>query len=411
MTTLEVRPGPAVLAGIERGPSLAAHRSQYGDLPRPGLDELLALVESAAVRGRGGAAFPFATKLRTAARGRRRPVVVVNLAEGEPASSKDTALALTRPHLVIDGAVVTARALGAREVHVVLPGERPQVVDAVTRALAERDDRVRTSTHVTSGRFVAGQARAVVELVSGRDGLPVTGWVPEPVSGVGGRPTLLSNAETWAHVARWVLLGQRGYAGLGTPGEPGTTLLTWSLAGAGTAAATSAPATVLEVPFGSRFRDVLPPAAADRPVLVGGYHGAWATWDTLASARVSVPQLRQLGVPLGAGVVLSAEECPVDVSLRIVSWLAGQSAGRCGPCTRGLPALAAELTAAASGTGDLDRVRELAGLVTGRGACAHPDGTARLVRSVLTAWPEELAEHARGGCTMSGAGTCQELAS
>ena len=399
MNALTIQPGPALLAGIERGSSLAAHRAQYGDLPSPSLHELVDLLELVALRGRGGAAFPFATKLRAAAQ-RRRPVVVVNLAEGEPASSKDSALALSRPHLVLDGAVATARALGTRAVHVVLPSERPQVVAAMEQALAERHDRMRFRTHLTSGRFVSGQARAVVELISGRENLPVTAWTPEAISGIDGRPTLLSNAETWAHVGRWVLLGQRAYAGLGTPAEPGTTLLTWNL---------GAEATVLEVPFGARFRDVLPEAAAGLPVLIGGYHGAWATWSTLASARVSVPRLRMLGIPLGAGVLVSADRCPVEMSLEIVSWLAAQSARRCGPCTLGLPAIADELARAAAGQGSLERVRELAGLVEGRGACAHPDGTVRLVRSVLTAWPDELDVHARGGCTFGAPG--QELAS
>ena len=397
MTRPEIRPGPALLSGIERGPSLAAHREQYGPLARPDLEGLLTLVDEGVLRGRGGAAFPFATKLRAAAR-RRRAVVVVNLAEGEPASSKDTALALARPHLILDGAVATALALGAREVHVVLPVERPSVGTAVEAALAERDDRVRFRTHRTAGRFVSGQARAVVELVSGRENHPVTAWQPEAVAGVGGRPTLLSNAETWAVVGRLVQLGRAGYTAIGTREEPGTTLLTWSTWDDGLP---SRPL-VLEVPFGSRFRDVLPVAAHGSPVLLGGYHGSWVTWPTLAAARVSVPGLRRLGSPLGAGVLITPLTCPVDLSLHVASYLAAQSTGRCGPCVNGLPALAEELRRAVQGDGDLDRVRELAGLVAGRGACAHPDGTARLVRSLLDQWGAEIAEHAAGGCTWPG---------
>ena len=93
-----------------------------------------------ALRGRGGAAFPFATKLRRWPRARRsrRPVIVVNLSEGESASSKDAALSLTRPHLVLDGAVATARALGAREIHVVLPAERAFAGRRMREAVAER---------------------------------------------------------------------------------------------------------------------------------------------------------------------------------------------------------------------------------------------------------------------------------
>ncbi|HEU5035533.1 MAG TPA: NADH-ubiquinone oxidoreductase-F iron-sulfur binding region domain-containing protein [Nocardioides sp.] len=358
--------GPALLAGLGGGPGLAAHRRQHGELPGVGTDDLLAALGRLRVRGRGGAAFPFETKLRTVA-GRRRPVLVVNLSEGEPASAKDCALATARPHLVLDGVDATAAALGAREVHVVLPGERPRVTSAVRAALAERPVRRRTVVHTADSRFVAGQARAALELIAGRPNLPVTSWTPEAVSGHRGRPTLLSNAETWAQVGLLVLRGERGYAALGTADEPGTTLVTLS----------AATPTVLEVPFGTPWRDVLPTSWAGRPVLVGGFHGSWVSWEELAAGTVSVDAMRAAGTPLGAGVLICPEEPPAAYTARLVGYLAGQSAGRCGPCRHGLPALAA-----AVGTGDQERTTELARLVTGRGACAHPDGTARLVRSL-----------------------------
>src|SRR3712207_1100750 len=118
-----------------------------------------------------------------------------------------------------------------------------------------------------------------------------------------------------------------------------------------------------------------------RPALVGGFHGSWATWPTVASARVSVTGMRALGTPLGAGLVLSlgASECPVTLTARIVDYLAGQSAGRCGPCFNGLPALATAVSAVATGRDGTDRVKQLSALVERRGACAHPDGTVRLV--------------------------------
>ncbi|WP_395659448.1 NADH-ubiquinone oxidoreductase-F iron-sulfur binding region domain-containing protein [Nocardioides sp.] len=382
-----VLPGPALLSGVGGRADLAAHRAQYGSLPRLRLDDLLGSLARLRVRGRGGAAFPFETKLRTAAAG-RRPVVVVNLSEGEPASAKDCALATTRPHLVLDGAVVTARALGARELHVVVPAERPRVAASVLAALDERDDRLTIVVHTAEARFVAGQARAVLELMGGRPNLPVTAWTPEAVSGHRGRPTLLSNAETWAQVGRLVLVGEERYAAHGTPEEPGTTLLTLS-------APTPA---VVEVAFGTPWRDVLPDTWAGRPVLVGGFHGTWLRWEDLATGTVSVDAMRAAGTPLGAGVLVCPAECPVAFTARVVDYLASQSAGRCGPCFNGLPALATAVRAVAGGTGPTDRVEELAALVTGRGACAHPDGTVRLVRSMLTAFPAETAAHGSGRC-------------
>jgi NADH:ubiquinone oxidoreductase subunit F (NADH-binding) len=363
----DVREGPALLAGLADGPGLAAHRQRYGELPRVGLDDLLGALARLRVRGRGGAGFPFETKLRTAAAG-RRPVLVVNLSEGEPASAKDTGLALTRPHLVLDGAVAVAGALGARELHVVVPTERPRAAASMRAALDERPERLRVVVHTADPRFVAGQARAVLELMAGRPNLPVTSWQPEAVAGHRGRPTLLSNAETWAQLGRLVLVGERGYAAHGSPDEPGTTLLT--LAGLRPR--------VREVPYGTPWRAVLPADWAGRPVLLGGFHGSWVPWDALAEGAVSVDAMRAAGTPLGAGVLICPDEPPAAFTSRVVGYLAAQSAGRCGPCRHGLPALAAAVDAGAD-----ERSAELAGLVTGRGACAHPDGTARLVRSLL----------------------------
>jgi NADH:ubiquinone oxidoreductase subunit F (NADH-binding) len=393
---VSVRPGPALLAGIELGPSLAAHRGQYGDRPRVAREELLGLVRTVGLRGRGGAAFPFATKLEAVAAG-SRPYVVVNMSEGEPASSKDAALAMTRPHLVLDGAVATAQALGARTTHVVLPGERAAAAAAMRSAIAERSDPVPIRVHVADRRFIAGQSRAVIELLSGRPNLPVTAWAPDARSGLRGRPTLLSNAETWARVGLLVLCGAADYTTLGTRQEPGTTLLTLSSPG-------STPI-VCEAEYGTRLLSLLPSDRHGRPALVGGFHGAWATWPTLGSARLSVVGMRALGTPVGAGVVLSSQGCAVTLTSRIAHYLAGESAGRCGPCVNGLPALATATSAVAEGRAGPQRVEELAGLLVRRGACAHPDGTVRLVRSLLAVFPEEVAAHAAGRCDDASATT------
>jgi NADH:ubiquinone oxidoreductase subunit F (NADH-binding) len=144
-------------------------------------------------------------------------------------------------------------------------------------------------------------------------------------------------------------------------------------------------------------------AATAGPVLLGGYHGTWARPGELAGLTVSRATLAGHGLTLGAGVVLplAAHDCPVDTTVRVVRYLAGQSAGRCGPCRNGLPALAAALARLADGDESaLQRVQQLAGLVARRGACAHPDGTVRLVGSLLTAYGDEVTAHLTGGCAV-----------
>jgi NADH:ubiquinone oxidoreductase subunit F (NADH-binding) len=397
---LAVAVGPRLLAGAAADPDLALHRRLWPTIPPVSADDLVALAEESRLLGRGGAGFPFHRKLATALSSGRRRGVVVNAAEGEPGSAKDAALLVTVPHLVLDGAELVARALECPLVIVIVPVERPAVAETLRAAIAERPDKaVRYRLIPTEGSFVGGQSRAVVELVEGRPNLPVTSWAPEAVSGIGGRPTLLSNAETYAQVAVIAALGADRYVRAGLPDEPGTALLT--VAGDGPSGA------VVEVPYGVELGRVLEYCgyALDGPVIVGGYHGTWLPAEAIMRCRVSRADLGRVGATLGAGVILplDASSCPVEVTAQIVEYLVGHSAGRCGPCRNGLPALAESLNRLARG-GDRStstRIKELAGLVTGRGACAHPDGTVRLVRSLYRSFPHEIDAHEHRRCAIT----------
>ena len=392
-----VSEGPVLLAGIADGPSLAAHRDRLGPAPVPSAEALGEMARAVDLRGRGGAGFPFAIKLSTAAR--RKAVVVVNASEGEPASHKDAALITCSPHLVLDGAAAVAHALRTREVHIAVPSEFPAIRLVVEKALRERaaaGEHLNVRLHDAAPRFVAGQAQAVLQLLAGRDNLPVTAWQPEAVRGHRGRPTLLSNAETFAHIGHLARVGPQGYAAHGTALEPGTTLLT--LRGDGM------DPEVREVAYGTALALILDEAEMTRPLLLGGYHGTWLRPEQLRGLALSRIDIAAAGATLGAGVILPLAEgwCPLVRTAALVDYLAGQSAGRCGPCLNGLPAMAHALGALVHGGGPLQRVEELCGLVVRRGACAHPDGTARLVTSMLQRFPEEVDSHLLGTCRSSG---------
>lgn len=382
---------------------LAAHRARHGPLPSVAADQLLDEVERSGLTGRGGARFPVHRKLRAVARG-RRPVVIANGAEGEPASSKDKTLLTRAPHLVLDGLQVAAQAVGARRA-IVYCHAGPALA-ALERALDERAvgrvDRLPVELIQAHGGFVSGQESAVVRAVEGGPALPRS--IPPPVfqKGVDGRATLVQNVETLAHLALIARYGAAGFREAGTRDEPGTMLCSVS-------GAVARPG-VVEVPLGTPIRQVLAAAGgADGPlraVLVGGYHGAWLTPAQADRLQLSAADLAPVGAAPGAGVVLalSQEHCPLQASASLLGYLADASARQCGPCLNGLPALAATVTDLARlgwPPGLRDRARQLIGLVDGRGACKHPDGTARLARSVLTAFPEELDAHSRGRCLAS----------
>jgi NADH:ubiquinone oxidoreductase subunit F (NADH-binding) len=385
---------PRLLAGDSDGAptTLSAHLALHGPLPSPG-SALIAELEQAGLRGRGGAGFPVAIKMAVVAAGRRRPVVVVNGSESEPASSKDRLLLDRFPHLVLDGALLAARAVHAREVVLAIGARSAALADGLHSALRERadagehDPAVRIA--VGASGYLAGQETALLRKLGGGPPRP-TVVPPHPAErGLRRRPTLVQNVETLAHVALIARHGARWFREIGTAREPGSALV--SLSGAVVQPG------VYEVALGSPLADLVAAAGGTtdrvRGVLVGGYFGSWVDGAGLAELRLE---------RLGAGVVflLGAAACPVAETARVAAYLASQSAGQCGPCKHGLPAVAGTIAEIANG-----RARPTAGedlrrwqaVIPGRGACHHPDGTLRFAGSALEVFAPEFEQHRRHG--------------
>jgi NADH:ubiquinone oxidoreductase subunit F (NADH-binding) len=389
-----------LLAGVGAGrePSLAEHLGVHGPLPGDRTPERLRSDLSASgLRGRGGAAFPAGVKADAIA-GRRRPVIVVNGAEGEPMSSKDRVLLTRAPHLVLDGAVLAAEAVGARDVTVAAPaGLLPHLATAVEERRGLIDSRARIRLEPSAAGYVSGEETALLAHLEGKPPLPRT-KPPLPVArGLRGRPTLVHNVETIAHVALIARHGAGWFQEMGTREHPGTTLVTVS-------GAVERPA-VHEVALGTPLRVIVARAggerASTRALLVGGYFGAWVDRDG-ENLTFDDTSLRTVGAGVGAGVivVLGGDACPVAETARLAAWMSGESAGQCGPCVFGLAALADVLHRFATGRTERDdvaRLRRWTSLVRGRGACHHPDGVARMVASATRVFGRELADHARRG--------------
>jgi NADH:ubiquinone oxidoreductase subunit F (NADH-binding) len=380
---------------------LAEHHRRAGPLPwQDGPGRLLPLAERSGLRGRGGAGFPAWRKLTAVASG-ARPVVVGNAAEGEPASRKDATLLTRCPHLVLDGLQLAAEAVGAEQVYLYVPAGPAE--GAARRALAERGrggwDRFSVRVHQAPEGFVSGEESAVIASLEGRPALPRFKQRLAVEAGVRGRPTLVQNVETLAHLAMLARHGEWWFRQAGTAAEPGTFLATLS-------GAVRAPG-VVEAPYGVRLGDLL--AAAGGPseelsaVLVGGYHGAWLPASGGLAFEVSREGLAPWGASPGAGVVIAlpARACGLEFTAQVASYLAGQSARQCGPCLNGLPAMAEVLTRLAQRRQDAGlapAAHGLTELVSGRGACHHPDGTARMVSSALRVFETDVRAHLSGTC-------------
>ncbi len=403
MTTTGVRPDTAAIATIGTARLFAGvgqddpyahdhHRRTHGEpaaFDKTTLGQALAFV---GLRGRGGAGFPVADKLASTPAGGSTEIVV-NLSEGEPASHKDRTLARTVPHLVIDGALTVARALRTRRVTIAVQDR--DAAEVLARALADRKDARKVRLQLTAGGFVAGEARALIRSIDGEPAVPPGRRVLPTVAGVGGRPTFLSNAETFAHIGLLACHGADWFGEVGGS-ERGTTLVT--LIG-------DLPHTgLVEAPLGMRLADLV----GEGPTLIGGYHGTWVS--RVDDLRLDRDHLRTHGLHLGAGVIarLPPETCALAEVLRVARWLAAESSGQCGPCFFGLPAVAGDLEALTAGrlpAQGLEHLRRRLGLLPGRGACGHPDGAAMFLRTALEVHQAEIATHlAHGGCGRDCAG-------
>lgn len=388
---LSVFAGQAPTHGAE---SFAAHTRRLG--PRPaGIRSVIDTLERSGLVGRGGASFPVGTKWRTVgSRSRGAAIVIANGAEGEPLSRKDQTLMALRPHLVIDGALLAADAVGADRVLLYVGESHRAAQAAMARALAERpaSDRMRASLLPAPPSYVAGEETAAVHFVNSGVATP-TAIPPRPFErGVDGRPTLVQNVESLAHAALIARNGDAWFRSLGRHGAAGTVLLTVS-------GAVATPG-VIEVASGSSVDEVLAQAGGvrgtARAVLLGGYFGGWISARQAGTMALDPQGLRAAGGSLGCGVVSVLDEAadPLDVSARIMQHLANESAAQCGPCFFGLRSLAAATTRLAMrqpDRGDLPQLHRWAAMVRGRGACRHPDGAVAFLQSALSVFEPEFA--------------------
>jgi NADH:ubiquinone oxidoreductase subunit F (NADH-binding)/ferredoxin len=385
-------------AGLDRMMrlDLAAHREIFGPLPRMTADDLVSMAAQVDLRGQGGAAFPFARKLQAVMDASKKsgeaPIVVVNGTEGEPGSFKDKMLLIRSPYLILSGAALVAEAIGADEIIVGVAGN--ELANRSVEAAIAAEPALRKIARVFQqpDRFISGESGALVRGINGKKPVPPGRKQLAAEKGVGDLPTLLSNASTFAQVAVLALLGPARYASVGVPEEPGTVLLSVS-------GSAKHPA-VVECPTGVPLGHVLDicQAPAGDGVLIGGYHGMWLDGDTAYQVPVGREGLAAAGGTFGSGIVLPIGDgtCPLGEVARIASYLAGESAGQCGPCKLGLPTIARAMNAIVDGSGGmeaLDVARRAAAATNRRGACSHPDGTTRMVLSALEVFTEDLAAH------------------
>jgi NADH:ubiquinone oxidoreductase subunit F (NADH-binding) len=364
----------------------------------PGLEgeRLILAVEDSLLRGRGGAAFPMAVKLRALREQTGEKFAVANGEEGEPASIKDRWLLRNRPHLVLDGLFRTALAIEAASVFVyVSDGLSKQSIES---ALAELSDTpIAATVHLTEPSYVAGEETSVVRAINGGPAKPLD-KPPRPFqSGVKDRPTLVSNVETLANIPFIATNGGEAFRSVGADtGSPGSFLMTVS-------GACLRPG-LYEIPMGTVLKDAIENTAGfdgkPKAFLMGGFF-AGLLGEHALELELTYDRLRAAGSGLGCGaiVILGEEDSPVAAAADVMAYFSRENAGQCGACIRGTDAMSKVVSDLAAGKANreaINKLRNWSRTLIGRGACNLLDGAASVAASLLQQFPEEVEAHLLG---------------
>lgn len=355
-------------------------------LARTSLPDLL---ESAGLTGRGGAAFSTATKLRAAHD--HDAALIVNACDGELGAAKDAWVVEHHLAELVEGARLVTRGRS-----------RPPVRYAAHRgsATAHRLAAAGLDVLPVPGRYVSSEETALISLAQGGLARPMTKRAPFVLGGrdsAGRRiaPTVVLNAETVWRVAQIDAHGPDWFRSQGLPGEPGPRLV--SIGGyVRTAGVAETETGVALTSLLDRAGGLAPDAVA---VLIGGLGGILLTAAEARGAIWSSADLARFGGSLGPGVVtvLDPRVPGTEAVSGLLRYAAGESAGQCGPCMFGLPALARAWDDAAAGVpGAGARLTRQISLLPGRGACRFPDGVARMAWTASRVFAADLEGHGGG---------------
>lgn len=403
--------------------SLASYREHGGyeglerAITKLSPEETIGEIEAAGLRGRGGSGFPTAEKWRAAreAPGERK-IVVANLMAADPSALGDRALAEGNPHLVVEGALIAAYAVGASEAIIAVRGDWTAAVERLQTAAREAadahlagylvlgtDTSVQLSVWEGSGAYVAGEETALISALSGDRGMPLI-RPPYPASkGLWGVPTVVQNAETLAHVA-WILAhSPEAFASVGSEGNRGTKLVTIM-------GRVGEPG-LLEVPLGTPLLDLLGMAGGGtgttKALIVGGPGGGAIDAGSLDLAY-DYDTMEAAGAIIGSGSVLVTDSgtCMVDTARFFIDFSAREACGKAVPCRIGTKRLVEALDRVLAATprpNDFELLRELSRKVSDTALCQLERIASAPILTTLDRFGDEYRAHAERGECLAGA--------
>ncbi len=375
-------------------------------------EAIIAEVKKAGLRGRGGGGFPTADKWQStrSAKGDIK-YVICNADEGDPGAYMDRSLAEGNPHSFLEGMIIGAYAIGAHEGYVYIRNEYPLAVRHVAAAIEAAEKLGLLGKDILGsgfdfsikiqrggGAFICGESTALMASLEGRVGEPRAKYIHTSEQGLWGRPTNLNNVETWANVPMIINNGADWYARIGTAGSKGTKIfsLVGNIVNTG----------LVEVPMGITLREIIfdlgggiPKGRAFKAVQTGGPSGGVIP-ESLLDLKVDFDELTKAGSMMGSGgmIVMDDKTCMVDVAKYFVTFLEGESCGKCLPCREGLQQMKAILTRITEGRGkvsDLKLLEELSATLQAAALCALGQQAPNPVLSTLRHFRAEYVAHIR----------------
>ena len=373
-------------------------------------EDVIEMIKKSGLRGRGGAGFPTGLKWESARRSKGElKYVICNADEGDPGAYMDRSLLEGNPHRVLEGMMLGAYAMGAREGYVYVRDEYPLAVKHVTLAIEELrrlgligsdilgtgfDFDIRIAKG--AGAFVCGEETALIASIEGRVGEPRQRPPFPTVRGLWSKPTCINNVETWGNVPLIVDKGADWFAGIGTDGSKGTKI--FSLVGKINNTG------LVEVPMGITLREIIfdigggiPGDKEFKAVQTGGPSGGCLPREML-DLPVDYQSLVQAGSIMGSGgmIVMDEKTCMVDVAKYFLNFLRDESCGKCLSCREGTQRMWEIVKKITDGKGTLEDIavlEELAGVVKDASLCGLGQTAANPVLSTLRYFRSEYEKH------------------
>ena len=375
-------------------------------------DALIAELEKAVLRGRGGAGFPMGRKASLIDRKSAKPkYLVVNADESEPGAFKDREVMAKVPHRLIEGCLIAAHALESRDVFIYIRGEYLTEYEILAGAVEEAHaagifGEVDITVHRGAGAYICGEETALLESLEGKRGQPRPRPPFPPIQGLYMAPTQINNVCTIATVPVVLEMGAEEFAKTGVPSSPGTAIFSVS----GNVARPGN----YELDLGTPMRELIYEHAggiADgrelKAVIPGG-----SSVPALTPDQIDVPldydSLGALGTFFGAAslIVIDDRCCMVQLALRSTKFYMHESCGKCTPCregTRWMVQLLERLEAGTAELGDIDLLDSVGDRILGKSLCALGDFAVYPVASFLRHWRDEFVAHVeQGGCPFEG---------